>query len=119
MKVKKMRLILIVSAMVLVLINTQAAHAKSCGFPPANNVVLPDGNTANREQIQQAIAHVQTFASVMDTYLSCLDTNRESMLMYMNKEQQTRWNEDYDKNVEALSSLQNSLNEQIRIFNSK
>lgn len=114
-----MRFILLVSAMLLALLNPQASFAKSCGFPPVNSVTIPDGQTANREQIQQAVAQVQNFADKMDEYLNCLDVNRESMLMFMNKDQQVRWNEDYDMSVETLSNLQNSLNEQIRIFNSK
>ena len=112
-----MRLIVIISAMFFVLLNSQTAHAESCGLPPVNNVTIPDGKTATRETIRHAVQQVESFSSEMDIYLNCLDNNRDSMLMYMNKEQQARWNEDYANNVEILSTLQTTLNEQIRIFN--
>jgi hypothetical protein len=111
-----MRLI-IVSVMLILVANVQTARAESCAFPPANNISIPDGKTVDRETMQQTVQQVQDFAAEMSDYLTCLDTNRNKTLANMNKEQQNRWNEDYDTNVEGLSVLQTSLNEQIRIFN--
>lgn len=109
---------ILISAILLSFAASQPASAtSSCGFAPQSSISIPDGANTSKENIQTAIAEVKSFAEKMNTYLTCLEMEREQVFLVMNKAQQKRWVEDYDGNFNVLSNLQEKLNEQIRAFN--
>lgn len=109
---------ILISAILLSFAASQPASATtSCGFAPQSTISIPDGQTTSKENIQIAIADVKNFAEKMNTYLTCLEMEREQVFLVMNKDHQKRWVEDYDNNVNVLANLQEKLNEQIRAFN--
>jgi len=95
------------------------AMALGCGFPPADYPVVPNGETATREQINVVIEQVRDFGARTNQHLNCLEVERDSLFLNMNRDQQERWTDDFNAIVDKLSEIETSLNEQIRIFNAR
>lgn len=114
---KTMRRISALTLVLFFIFSGQVAYASSCGFAPVHNIIIPNGAVASRGDIETAVQAVQDFALKTTQHLNCLDAERETMFLNMNKDQQTRWVEDYDSKTLALAELQNKLNENIRLYN--
>ena len=93
------------------------AHASDCGLPPGGAPSVPDGATANDDQIRAAIRAVQDYGTVVQRYLNCMQLKQDDFFLNMNTEQRERWNEDFNELADLLTEVENRLNEEIRIFN--
>ena len=97
----------------------QPARADDCGFEPQASITLPDGLIATRDDMTLAATQVRQYGEAINTYLNCLDVKRPTVMANMNREQQTRWTEDYNGILERLTTLETGLNEQIRAYNNR
>lgn len=95
------------------------ALAVDCGLPPAETPSIPDGATANSEEISRASRAVQEYGLKVQTYLNCLELNKEAFFLNMNEAQRARWAEDYNALADKLTELENALNQQIQIYNER
>jgi len=95
------------------------ALADDCGFEPQASINLPDGLVATREQMALVTTQVRQYGEAVNIYLNCLDVKRADTLSNMNREQQARWNEDYDALLERLTALETGLNDEIRVYNNR
>lgn len=95
------------------------AAAKDCGLPPAVTPVVPDGKIASSEDIRTVSQQIQDYGFKVQTYLNCLELNKEDYFLNMNDPQRARWAEDYNALADKLTALETSLNEQIRVFNAR
>ncbi len=93
------------------------AKAADCGLPPISAPRVPDGATANDDQIRIAIRAVQDFGTVVQRYLNCMQLKKDDFFLNMSTDQRERWNEDYNTLADLLTETENRLNEEIRIFN--
>lgn len=96
-----------------------SAEAKDCGLPPAEAPVIPSGKTALSEDIRTASQAVQDYGFTVQTYLNCLELNKEAYFLNMTDGQRARWAEDYNALADKLTALETSLNDQIVIFNAR
>ncbi len=101
----------------LVMTSPDYATASDCGLPPRNAPTVPDGTTANDDQIRVAIRAVQDYGSQVQRYLNCMQLKQDDFFLNMNTEQRERWNEDYNALADLLAEIEGRLNEEIRIFN--
>jgi hypothetical protein len=97
----------------------QPAAAKDCGLPPAVTPTIPDGNTATAEDIRAASQAVQDHGFKVQTYLNCLELNKEDYFLNMTDPERQRWAEDFNALADKLTALETGLNEQIRIYNAR
>lgn len=95
------------------------ALAKDCGMPPAEAPSIPDGATATSDEISQATRAVQDYALKVQTYLNCLELNKEAFFLNMSEAQRARWAEDYNALADKLTEIETALNEQIQIYNAR
>lgn len=95
------------------------ANAKDCGVPPANSPFIPDGLTATNDDIGVAIRAVQDYGLKVQTYINCLQLNKDAFFLNMNEEQRERWSEDFNALADKLTEVETSLNDQIRIYNNR
>ena len=104
----------------LVIAATMAASgpaiAADCGEPPMDGPTVPDGSQSDSEQIRQARDKVLGFSKQVDAYLTCMDQRAPTIMPYLTKEQQTRWDEDLAKVHDYRRELQVKLNEAIRAY---
>lgn len=112
---------LIIVALTGVLLASQppGALAKDCGMMPGDGPVIPDGVTATNEEIGIAIRAVQDYGFEVQAFTGCLQLNKENFFLNMTEDQRERWVEDFNTLADHLTELENSLNEQIAIFNSR
>ncbi len=66
-----------------------------------------------------AIRAVQDYGFEVLAYTGCLQLNKENFFLNMTEPQRERWAEDFNTLADHLTDLENSLNEQIAIFNSR
>ncbi len=93
------------------------AQASDCGLPPSGAPSVPDGATANDDQIRVAIRAVQDYGTQVQLYLNCMQLKQDDFFLNMNTEQRERWNEDFNALADLLTDIETRLNEEIRIFN--
>jgi len=118
-KVTVMRWLTALAIIMFISLAASPAAALGCGFPPADYPTVPNGETATREQINVVIEQVRDFGARTNEHLNCLEIERDSMFLNMNRDQQERWTDDFNAIVDKLSEVETSLNEQIRIFNAR
>jgi len=106
-------------ATTIVLLAASPASARDCGMPPADPPFIPNGSTANDDDIRVAVREVQDYGFDIQSFLNCQELNREHFFLNMNENQRERWTEDYNAMADALTEIEVALNEQIRIFNSR
>ena len=114
-----MRWFILIAAIIGLGFTATTASANSCGWPPTDYPAIPDGTTANREQINDAIEQVRDFGTRTNAYLNCQEEIRAEIFLNMNRDQQQRWTDDFNAIVDRLSEIETGLNEQIRIFNQR
>ena len=112
-------LIVVATAGILLISQPVDALAKDCGMPPGDGPVIPDGATATNEEIGIAIRAVQDYGFEVQAYTGCLQLNKDNFFLNMTEPQRERWAEDFNALADHLTDLENSLNEQIRIYNSR
>ena len=93
------------------------AQASDCGLPPRSAPTVPDGATANDDQIRIAIRAVQDYGTLVQRYLNCMQLKQDDFFLNMNTQQRQRWNEDFNTLADLLTDIEARLNEEIRIFN--
>ena len=94
-------------------------NAKDCGVPPANSPFIPNGLTATNDDIGVAIRAVQDYGLKVQTYINCLQLNKDAFFLNMNEDQRERWSEDFNALADKLTEVETSLNDQIRIYNNR
>lgn len=111
---------LIFAIVALAIIASQTpALAKDCGVPPAKAPFIPDGLTATNDDIGVAIRAVQDYGLKVQTFINCLQLNKDAFFLNMNEEQRERWSEDFNALADKLTEVETSLNDQIRIYNNR
>lgn len=88
-----------------------------CGIPPGDGPAIPNGATADMDQIRAATRAVQDYSLKVQNYLNCMQLNQDAFFLNMNEDQRERWTDDFNALADKLTETENSLNEQIRIFN--
>ncbi len=102
-----------------------AAHA-DCTHPKAPDAT-PDGNTATKEEMLNAMSSLKEYNVKMNEYLECLDKEGESRVAAAgpnaSKEQiaqiKSIQNQRHDSAVEELQMHAKSFNEQVQVFKAR
>jgi len=100
----------------LALAFSSTAFAADCGEIPYDTPTVPSGETAAADEIRQARVSIVEFSNKVDAYLTCMDQRASSILPYLTKEQQTRWEEDLADLHEKRRDIQTQMNLAIRAF---
>lgn len=101
------------------LASSQTAFADDCGFPPADPPAVPDGTKTDRESMDSGVRAVRAYSAKMNVYFDCLQLKRDEWFYNMNRGQQSRWIEDFNKIVDHLTDIETEMNNQIRAFNDR
>jgi len=88
-----------------------------CGDPPMQDPAIPEGESATRAQMLEAVEAVKSYSAAVDEYLQCMDKRAQTVFQWMTEEQRTRWNEDTTDLHNHRVEIQKSMNEAIRTFN--
>lgn len=110
---------LAIASAMTVMTATSPALAEDCWFPPQDPPVIPEGETATREQMNEAVAHLKDYSTRMNAHINCLQVKRDTLFYNMDKDQQARWQEDFNTIADGLTEVETAMNLQIRIFNNK
>jgi len=98
---------------------SSAAFSADCGEAPYEQPPIPNGETADAEDIRKARVAVVTYSNKVDEYLTCMDQRAPRILPYLSKEQKVRWDEDLAEVHERRRELQTQMNQAIRAFRKK
>jgi hypothetical protein len=93
-----------------------SALAADCGEMPLDAPAIPDGATAAADDIRDARNAVLEFSSKVDEYLTCMDSRAATILPYLKKEQQERWEKDLADLHDRRRDLQTQMNAAIRAY---
>jgi len=104
---------------ILFLAPLSEAAAKDCGISPGKGPTIPSGATATSDEIGIAIRAIQDYSFEVQVYTTCMTQNKETFFLNMTEAQRERWAEDFNALADHLTKLETSLNEQLRIFNSR
>jgi len=93
-----------------------SALAADCGEMPIDTPAIPDGAAAGADDIRDARNAVLEFSSRVDEYLTCMDSRAATILPYLKKEQQARWEKDLADLHDRRRELQTQMNAAIRAY---
>jgi len=88
------------------------AHA-DCVLPPAPSKI-PDGNTANQQEMLQAMNTLKEYNGDVDTYTKCLEFEAKQNRLSRGDEERM-----HNSAVETLQKVAAKFNEQVRTFKAK
>jgi len=98
--------------------------ALACDYPERPH--LPDGSTAEKDQLLAAKSDVQSFIAAVDEYLQCVESEEQAAigkLVDPSAEELQQRNEKLDKRFDAAneekSLVGEQFNQQIRAYNQK
>jgi len=115
-----LRFLIVLAAALVAFAGAGPAHAQQivdCGDPPMEDPQIPEGETATRAQMREAVEAVQAYSAAVDEYLQCMDERAQTVFQWMTEEQRTRWNEDTTEIHNYRVEIQRTMNEAIRAFN--
>ncbi|MGH8264195.1 MAG: hypothetical protein ACRET4_12005 [Steroidobacteraceae bacterium] len=128
-----MKMLIVHAVAVIALALALPAAAADCDYPRAP-ATMPDGGTANLDEMKAAKKEYDKYNSDMSVYLECLHAERDaatpkvedSMSNDRKKETQKaadevnkRYVAKYDSAFDELHAIMDRFNEQIRTFNAK
>jgi hypothetical protein len=91
---------------------SMTAHA-DCVLPPAPSKI-PDGKTANEQEMVTAMQTLKEYNGDVDTYLKCLDFEAKQNRMSGGDQEKL-----HNAAVDTLQKVASKFNEQVRTFKSK
>jgi len=97
-------------------IGGSAALGVDCGEAPHAKLAIPNGDSAEAENIRVARVAVVAYSNEVDKYLTCMDGRASRILPYLTKEQKIRWDEDLAALHEKRREIQTEMNLAIREF---
>jgi len=92
---------------------TLPAHADECVLPPPPSKI-PDGDTANEQEMLSAMNTLKEYNGDVNVYLQCLDFQAKQ-----NHISSAVRDIKHDAAVTQLQSIADKFNEQVRLFKSK
>lgn len=111
------RLFLLVAVCSLGALPAMGQTIVDCGDPPMDDPAIPEGRSATRAQMLEAVEAVKVYSAAVDDYLQCMDERAQTVFQWMTEEQRTRWNEDTTDLHNHRVEIQKTMNEAIRTFN--
>ncbi len=98
------------------LLASAPAFSADCGEPPMDEPPVPNGATADADQIRDSRDAIVDYSKKVDEYLTCMDQRAAKILPFLTKDQQARWDEDLAAVHERRRQLQIRMNEAIRAY---
>ncbi len=89
------------------------AHADDCVLPPPPSKI-PDGSTANEQEMVNAMNTLKEYNGDVNVYLKCLDFQARENRISSDARDVKR-----DAAVSQLQSVADKFNQQVRLFKSK
>jgi hypothetical protein len=84
-----------------------------CVLPPAPSKI-PDGTTANEQEMVTAMQTLKQYNGDVDTYLKCLEFEAKQNRLSKSDEERR-----HNEAVDAMTRIANKFNEQVRTFKAK
>lgn len=106
-----------VAAIVCLLAGSGTALA--CDYPSADDVVIPDGSTADKDQMLTGQKSVKTFLQEMEDYLTCIRIAYTGNDKQPTPQEENVWSARHNAAVDAMDSVAARFNEQVRIFKAR
>lgn len=101
-----------------------SSFAFACDYP--ERPAIPDGSSANKEDLLAAKSSVQDFIAGVDEYLTCLETEEKAAVENLDnptdeelKRRDEMLNKKFDAANEEKVLLGEQFNQQIRAYNEK
>lgn len=101
------------AAVVAGLLAALPAHADECLLPPPPSKI-PDGATANQQEMINAMNTLKEYNGDVNVYLQCLDFQAKQ-----NRLPQSVHDIKHDAAVTELQAIADKFNQQVRLFKSK
>lgn len=89
----------------------------ACNYPA--DVSVPDGKSATEEEIIAGQKVVKDYMAEMESYQDCLDQEQKALGDAVTAEQKAMHVKRYNAAVDAMESVANRFNEQLRAFKAK
>jgi hypothetical protein len=103
----------ILAAVAVAYVASMAAYADDCVLPPAPSKI-PDGASANEQEMVSAMQTLKQYNGDVDTYLKCLDFEQKQ-----NRLSRTEEERKHNEAVDAMTKIAAKFNEQVRTFKAK
>ena len=103
----------ILAAVAVAYAASMAAYADDCVLPPAPSKI-PDGSSANEQEMVSAMQTLKQYNGDVDTYLKCLDFEQKQ-----NRLSRTEEERKHNEAVDTMSKIAAKFNEQVRTFKAK
>ena len=95
--------------------------AFSCDYP--TRILIPNGNTATKEDMLEGQRAVKQFVSEMETYLKCIEDEEaaarmtmESMTAEEEEERETVFNKKYNAAVDEMERTAAQFNAEVQAY---
>ena len=88
--------------------------AAACPYP--DDVEVPDGSSATEQDMLSGQKRVKAYMAEMEDYLKCLDDESMALGDAVTDEQRQLHVDRHNAAVEAMESVANAFNEQIRAY---
>jgi hypothetical protein len=103
----------ILAAVAVAYVASMAAYADDCVLPPAPSKI-PDGASANEQEMVSAMQTLKQYNGDVDTYLKCLDFEQKQNRLSRSEEERK-----HNEAVDAMTKIAAKFNEQVRTFKAK
>ncbi len=88
----------------------------ACDYPSADDVTIPDGATAEKEDMLAGQKSVEAYVRDMEDYLTCIRVAYTGNGKRPTPQEENVWTARHNAAVDAMDSVAARFNEQVRIF---
>ena len=93
-----------------------SVNAQTCEYP--EEVAVPDGSVASKEEMLTGKAGVQTYMAAMQEYLDCIETETNAAGEEPTDEEKKILVSRHNAAVDEMETLAAAFNKQLRAYNS-
>ena len=113
-----MKQLIIAAAATVLLLSAGNVHAE-CAFPSYDEVRIPNGDTASKEEMIAAVKRVKDFQADMAAFRTCLDEELAAMEEPVPLEAVQFHDLRFNASVSTEEEIANKLNTEIRAFKAR
>lgn len=93
--------------------------AWACDYPSADAVIIPDGESAEKEDMLAGQKSVKAYVKEMEDYLTCIRIAYTGNDKQPTPQEENVWSARHNAAVDAMDSVAARFNEQVRIFKAR
>ncbi len=91
----------------------------ACDYPSVDAVIMPDGATAEKEDMLAGQKSVKAYVKDMEDYLTCIRIAYTGNDKQPTPQEENVWTARHNAAVDAMDSVAARFNEQVRVFKAR